>query len=429
MTDQANSAATPVDESAPTPPSTVLGKIRALGPGMMVAGAFIGTGTITTAIVAGTEFGYQLLWASVTFAVVLVIVLQEMVARLTLATGQTLARLVRTRVGLWMSVIAVLAILGGNIVYSVGNVNGVSLAMEGMPGGLPSAFWVVVVTLLYWGLLMIGKFKVLEKTVTVLVVVMGLVFVVDMIVSQPDYGAVAQGLVVPQFSGSQILLVTGLIGTTVVPYNLYLHSSAVLERGWHKNPKGFLSMARMDTIVPVFLGGIVTMSVGVVAASVLHPQFLEGLVTIDNAADMSASLEPILGPMAYFFFNVGLFAAAVSSMPMAALSAAYVTTESMGLSSDLRAPTFRGILTAVAWLPVVIFVVMNSSPVATIIAAQSINGMLLPVTAILVLIFVNRRSLMGDLRNKALLNIVSFVAVAFVTVLGVLNILQALKVV
>lgn len=412
---------------APEVPKNFFAQLRQLGPGMMVAGAFIGTGTLTTAIVAGSEFGYTLLWASVTFAVILVIILQTMAARLAMASGKTLAQLIRSKLGIWMSIIAVVAIFGGNVVYSVGNVNGVALATEEMPGEFSPVVWVVIVTALYWLLLMVGKFHILEKTVGALVVIMGVVFVVDMLASQPNYGQVALGLVVPQFSSSQIVLVTGLIGTTVVPYNLYLHSSAVLERKWHLNPKRFAPMARTDTVIPVFLGGIVTMAVGVVAASVLNPRFLAGHVSVSSAADMSAALEPILGPLAYICFNIGLFAAAVSSMPMAALSAAYVTTESFGMSTNLKAPGFRVIFTIVAWLPVVIFSVMDSSPVATIIAAQSINGMLLPITAVFILIFVNRKSIMGDLKNPWWLNIFSGIAVAFVCVLGVINIVQALS--
>lgn len=413
----------------PQPPSTLWGKIKSLGPGMLVAGAFVGTGTITTSIVAGTEHGYTLLWASVTFAVILVIILQEMASRLALASQTTLAKLIRSRLGVGISLIAVAAIFGGNIIYSVANLNGVSLATSSINANLPPIFWVIVVTLIYWTLLMIGKFAVLEKAVTFLVLAMGAVFLIDMVITQPDYSQVAKGLLVPQFSADQLLLITGLIGTTVVPYNLYLHSSAILERGWHKNPHGFKSLARMDTIIPMFLGGIVTMSVGVVAASVLNPRFLEGTMSIEGAADMSAALEPVLGPAAYIFFNVGLFAAAVSSMPMAALSAAYVTTESFGMSSDMKSRGFRLIFSTVAWAPVLIFALLKSSPVATIIVAQSINGMLLPITAIFILIFVNRRDIMGSMRNNLALNICAILAVGFVCVLGVLNILKALGIV
>lgn len=164
---------------APEVPKNFFAQLRQLGPGMMVAGAFIGTGTLTTAIVAGSEFGYTLLWASVTFAVILVIILQTMAARLAMASGKTLAQLIRSKLGIWMSIVAVVAIFGGNVVYSVGNVNGVALATEGMPGEFSPVVWVVIVTALYWLLLMVGKFHILEKTVGALVVIMGVVFVVD----------------------------------------------------------------------------------------------------------------------------------------------------------------------------------------------------------------------------------------------------------
>ncbi|PMB96975.1 manganese transporter [Brevibacterium luteolum] len=423
-TERLNEVKNDENRKAVEPPATLGAKLKALGPGMMVAGAFIGTGTITTSIVAGTENGYTLLWASVTFAVILVIVLQEMVARLALATGQTLATLIREKFGLWLSILAVLAIFGGNTVYTVGNLNGVALTTSHLPG--PPLMWVATVSLIYWFLLMVGKFRVLEKAVSALVLVMSAVFLIDMFASKPDFSRVAEGLLIPQFSASQLLLVTGLIGTTVVPYNLYLHSSAIIERGWHRNSQGFLSTARLDTIIPIFLGGLVTMSVGVVAASILHPRFLDGTLTIESAADMSAALEPVLGPAAYIFFNIGLFAAAVSSMPMAALSAAYVTTESFGMRSNLNAPGFRAVFSFVVWVPVAIFAVSKASPIATIIAAQSINGMLLPITAVIILVFVNQRSTMGTLRNGTLLNVATGAAVLFVCVLGGMNIINAL---
>ena len=152
-----------------TPPSTFWGRIRQIGPGMLVAGAFIGTGTITTSIVSGTQYGYTLLWASVTVAVVLVIVLQEMSARLALSSGEPLAAMIRSRLGLWASLIAVGAIAIGNAIYSVGNLNGVKLALGASSEGIPGWVWMFVVTLIYWTLLMIGRYRLLELTVTVLV--------------------------------------------------------------------------------------------------------------------------------------------------------------------------------------------------------------------------------------------------------------------
>lgn len=400
-----------------------LSMFKELGPGMLVAGAFVGTGTITTSIVAGTEHGYTLLWASVTAAIIITIILQEMTARLAMTTGEPLAKTVKDKLGLWASVIVIIAIVGGNAVYSVGNLTGINIAMGGMIEGISPTFWIILVTLIYWSLLMIGKYNVLEKTVTVLVILMGLVFLINMIYVKPDYTNLIKGLIVPTFEMSNITLIIALIGTTVVPYNFYLHSTAVLERGWHKNAKSNMTLMRFDTIIPIFIGGLVTMAIGVVAATVLHPLHVSTGLEIEGATEMAMTLEPILGNVAYFLFSLGLFAAAVSSMPMAALSAAYVFTQSLGLSSDLKSTPFRLVFSFVAWAPV-FFAVGVTNPVWTIILAQSINGMLLPITAILVIYLINRKDISGTMRNNTFLNIIGGGAVIFTIILGILNIVQ-----
>src|SRR5699024_2850902 len=129
------------------------------------------------------------------------------------------------------------------------------------------------------------------------------------------YSEVIVGLTVPKFEMTDIMLVLGLIGTTVVPYNLYLHSSAIIEKKWHKKPKHNLKIMRIDTIFPIFIGGIVTMSVGVVAATVLNPLHVSEGLEIQGAGEMALTLKPFLGNAAYALFSIGLFAAAVSSMP------------------------------------------------------------------------------------------------------------------
>lgn len=399
--------------------------LKQIGPGMLVTGAFIGTGTITTSTVAGTNNGYTLLWASVTLAVIMTIILQEMSARLSLSTGLSLAELIREKLGLWASVIAVLAIVGGNSVYSVGNLAGVELALGDLINGVPGVAWMFIVTLIYWGLLMIGKYSLIEKTITVLVILMGLTFLINMFYVQPDYAKVFVGLTVPKFEMTDIMLVLGLIGTTVVPYNLYLHSSAIVEKKWHKKPKEHLKVMRIDTIFPIFIGGIVTMSVGVVAATILNPLHVSEGLEIQGAGEMALTIQPFLGNAAYALFSIGLFAAAVSSMPMAALSAAYVFTESFGLSSDMKSTPFRIVFSFVAWVPF-IFAAGLTNPVWAIILAQTVNGMLLPITAIAILYLINKKGVVGEFRNKMVTNILGLIAVGFAVYLGVLNILTSL---
>ncbi|QQD84801.1 Nramp family divalent metal transporter [Jeotgalicoccus sp. ATCC 8456] len=401
-------------------------KFKTIGPGMLVAGAFVGTGTITTSIVAGTENGYTFLWASVTAAIVISIILQEMTARLSMSTGKPLAVLVKERLGIWASIIVILAIVGGNSVYSVGNLSGVNIALGGLFEGIPASVWIIGVTFIYWSLLMIGKYNILEKIITILVALMGILFLINMFYVQPDYVEVVKGLIIPTLEIDKITLVIALIGTTVVPYNFYLHSTAVLERGWHKNAKTNLGMMRFDTIVPIFIGGIITMSIGVVAGTVLYPLHLSNGLVIEGSNEMAMTIEPLLGKNAYALFSLGLFAAAISSMPMAALSAAYVFTQSFGLNPDMKGNAFRLVFSFVAWVPV-FFAVGIENPIWTIILAQSINGMLLPITAILVLYLINKKDTSGSLRNNLVSNILGYVAVGFTIILGLINIISTFQ--
>ncbi|MDK2924701.1 MAG: hypothetical protein PWQ41_475 [Bacillota bacterium] len=412
---------------APKKPS-VWFYLKQVGPGMLVAGAFIGTGTITSVSVAGTNYGYALLWAAVTVATFLTIILQEMSARLALATGQPLATTIRQRLGLLPAIIAILAIAFGNAIYSVGNENGVALSLGALFPSVPKVFWMVLVTFLYWLLLMTGRYNLYEKFITGIVALMGVAFIIDLLVVKPEVGAIIKGLIVPIIPQGSMMVVLALIGTTVVPYNLFLQSAAVIERGWHKDPVGNLTLMRIDTIFSIIIGGIVTGAVAIVAAAILHPLHISQGLEIKSAADIALTLKPLLGQAAFAFFCIGLLGAAVSSMPMASLSAAYVVSQSFGWPNDLRDWRFRAVFTVVAWVPV-FFAAVTKNPIWTIIFAQSVNGIILPVAAAFVLYLVNKREVAGQLRNNTLQNILGFIAVGTAVWLGLRMILTSLGVI
>ncbi|BCV24181.1 Nramp family divalent metal transporter [Gelria sp. Kuro-4] len=399
--------------------------LKQVGPGMLVVGAFIGTGTITSVAVAGTNYGYDLLWAGVTVAILLTIILQEMSARLALATGQPLATTIRHRLGLLPAIIAILAIAFGNAIYSVGNENGVGLALGALFPAVPKVFWMVLVTFLYWLLLMTGRYNLYEKFITGIVALMGVAFVIDLLVVKPEVGAIVRGLTIPIIPEGSMMVVLALIGTTVVPYNLFLQSAGVIERGWHKDPLGNLSLMRVDTIFSIIVGGIVTASVAIVGAAVLHPLHISQGLEIKSAADIALTLKPLLGQAAFAFFCLGLFGAAVSSMPMASLSAAYVVTQSFGWPNNLKDWRFRAVFTVVAWVPV-FFAAVTKNPIWTIIFAQSVNGIILPVAAAFVLYLINKKEVAGELKNNTLQNLLGLIAVGVALWLGLRMILTAL---
>ena len=209
--------------------STLLKRLKNIGPGALVAAAFIGPGTVTTCTLSGANYGYTLVWAIV-FATVATIVFQEMAARIGIATQKGLAENIRDRiknpVAKWIALgLVLVAIFIGNVAYETGNITGGILgigAIVDVAGGLQVAL-IIAISVCAAALLWIGSFKAVQNVLTVIVVLMGVVFMITAFASNPDWGAVFAGLMphlpsTEQTGGtSPVLVAVGLIGTTVVP--------------------------------------------------------------------------------------------------------------------------------------------------------------------------------------------------------------------
>lgn len=393
--------------------------LRTIGPGAIVAAAFIGPGTVTTATLAGARFGYALLWA-LTFSIIATLVLQEMAARLGLVTGLGLGEAVRRRfpagaarvlaVGLVIGAVAV-----GNAAYETGNLLGAGLGATSVFGATPRV-WAAVAGLVAGALLWRGSYRVVERVLVALVVVMSLVFLATAVVIGPSLGGLVAGAFVPRVPASAGLVVAvGLIGTTVVPYNLFLHASVVREK-WAGAED--LPVARLDLGVAIILGGVVSMAI--VATSAAMPGG-----AIENAADMAVQLEPLLGRWAGVFFATGLLAAGLTSAITAPLAAAYATAGALDWPRDLRDRRLRAV-----WMTVlgagILFALAGVRPVPAILFAQVANGVLLPAIAIFLLLAVNDRRWMGERVNGVLANVAGAVVVLVALALGVRAIALAL---
>ena len=247
-----------------------------IGPGPLVAAAFIGPGTVTLCTLAGVNFGYALLWA-MALSVIATIVLQEMSARLGIISQKGLSEIIRneikTPIFRGSAILLILsAIVIGNAAYEAGNISGSVLGLEALFGNsqilighLSLSVFPLVIGAVAFSILYIGNYKFLEKVLVSLVILMSLAFLVTAILTKPDILEVLKGLFVPKYSGESILTVIALVGTTVVPYNLFLHASLVKEKWKHESD---LKYARKDTIIAVVLGGIVSMSIIISAAAI-----------------------------------------------------------------------------------------------------------------------------------------------------------------
>lgn len=395
----------------------------ATGPGWMVAAAFIGPGTVTTATVAGAEAGVALLWALL-FSLVATLVLQEMSARLGVVTGLGLGEAVRRRFGnvlLQAGAVALIvaAVAVGNAAFEAGNLLGAALGLQGALGG-GERLWAGVVGGAAFLLLWTGSYRAVERALMGLVALMSLVFVVTAVTVFPRIEWHA-GALLPTLDDGGLLLAVALVGTTVVPYNLFLHASAVRER-W-SGPEG-LGDARRNLLLSVGVGGAVSVAILLTAAGTIHPT---GRV-VEDAGDMAVQLEPLLGSWARIFFAVGLFGAGMTSAVTAPLAAAYATAGAAGWERDLRSPRFRAVWVAVL-LAGLVTSVTGLEPVTAIVFAQAANGLLLPFIAFFLLLAVNDGRWMGRWRNGGATNALGALVVLVAAVLGLRGILQAVGVI
>ena len=375
-----------------------------LGPGTLVAAAFIGPGTVTAATVAGANTGFALVWVLV-FATLATIIFQEMAARLgvigRLGLGEAMVSGLDFAPLKWTLIALVLcALFVGNAAYEAGNIAGGALGLDALFGASAEAAstgHVLVIGIIAGGLLLWGKYKVLERALISLVILMSLAFTASFITVRPDLGAFFGGLV-PTIPDGELLRVIALIGTTIVPYNLFLHAAAARDR-W-ANGAADLSEAIGDTRLSIGLGGLVSIFILSTAAATL---FANG-VTVTSAGEMALALEPIAGERARILIGLGLFAAGLTSAITAPMATAYAVTELVPAFGKNKPVAFRAI--ALCILAIGLFVsLLGIKPIQLILFAQMTNGLLLPIIAGFLLFAMNRKGLLGAHVNGPVANI------------------------
>lgn len=386
-----------------------------IGPGALVAAAFIGPGTVTTCTLAGVRAGTTLLWA-LAFATIGTMVLQEMAARLGTVTGSGLGDALRRRVtspfarGAMLTLV-VLAIGGGNAAYQTGNLLGAALGLDIAFGAGPRV-WATIVAVCASALLITGRYRVIERVLVTLVIGMSVLFVATALAVSPDWGAILRDLLHPQLPEGTALVALGLIGTTIVPYNLFLHASASAERFTEGEPSERLRDARVDLSVAIGLGGLVSMCI-VIAAAAAGAQG----ASVDSAGSMAAQLAPLLGQWATIVFAMGLFAAGMTSAVTAPMAAAWAVAGAMGWPRDLADRRLRAVWMSVIAIGVLV-ALTGVQPVSAILTAQAANGLLLPIVAAFLLYVMNDRAALGDSTNGPIANVAGGIVVAVTLTLG-----------
>ena len=394
-------------------------RLKNIGPGALVAAAFIGPGTVTSCSTSGAKYGYTLLWAML-LSVISVIIMQLMAARVGIVSKMGLGQALRAKftgktARILLAILVIAAVFIGNIAYETGNITGsvlgVQAAIPAADGNTGRIILIVIITIIAAVLLWSGSYKYIEKFLTALVVIMGVIFLVTAFASSPDWLGVLKGMFgfeVPKEEKAW-MTIAALMGTTVVPYNIYLHASSAAKK-WSEGDdvKEGLADSRLDSILSIGLGGLISMAIIVCASATINGTGVE----ISNGGDMALSLEPFLGSWATVFFGIGLFAAGISSAITAPLAAAFASTGILGWSEDLKDKKFR-----IFWGVVIAFglfasIVLGKSPTEIILFAQAANAFLLPVTGILLLIVANDKKIMKEYNNKVVFNIFAVLVIA-----------------
>lgn len=392
------------------------------GPGVIVAAAFIGPGTVTACTLAGANFGYALIWALV-FATIATIILQDMAARLgvgaRLGLGEALMQSSDAGWVKWGASALVFAALAiGNSAYEAGNLAGAALGAEAVLGnGAPEKRYVVLcLALLAAGILLIGKYKWLERILISLVLIMCAAFIIGAVVVRPDLGEFFSGLV-PSVPKGGTLTAIALIGTTIVPYNLFLHAAAAREK-W--NGDDGIREARWDSSISIGMGGLVSILIVATAAASLFQTNID----IKNASDMALALEPAFGVHARYVVGIGLLAAGLTSAITAPLATAYALSEIIGGDAQSRRRLFK--VTALSVVAIgAAFSLLNIRPTELILIAQYANGLLLPIIAAFLLFVMNRTSLLGAYKNGLLSNLAGGFVVLITVGIGLRAIARA----
>jgi manganese transport protein len=387
-----------------------------MGPAFIASVAYIDPGNFATNIQGGAQFGYTLLWVIVA-SNLMAMLLQALSAKLGIATGTNLAEHCRNQfprpVVLTMWVLMELVVMATDLAEFLGAALGFQL-LFGMPLWI-AGILTAIVTFLILGLDRYG-FRPLEIVIGVLIGVVAVSYVIETLLDQPDWRSVLYHSVVPQFAGpASVLVATGILGATVMPHAIFLHSGLTQNRivtSDRRQMKRLYRFELIDVLVAMGLASLINMSMLIMAASTFYDTGMTHIATIEEAY---RTLEPLLGAAASVIFAVSLLASGLSSSSVGTMAGQIIM---QGFLHWHIAPWLRRLITMA---PALIVIMLGWDPTTTLVLSQVVLSFGLPFAVIPLVMFTRRRDLMGDLVNRTSTTVIaSIVAVLIVALNGYL---------
>ncbi len=387
-----------------------------LGPGIITANVDNDAGGVTTYSLAGARFGYALLWLMIPTTIALVVI-QEMCARMGAVTGKGLSDLIRETFGVKTTFYVMIALLLTNMGNSISEFAGIAASLEIF--GISKYLSVPVAAILIWFLIVKGSLKMVERIFLVACLVY-VAYPVAAFMAHPDWPEIARATVTPDFrpNSDYMMMMIGVVGTTIAPWMQFYQQSAVVEKRITVEQYNF---ARLDVIIGCFLAIVVATFIVVACAASIHVQGLK----VETAADAAMALKPLVGKYAGTLFAFGLCNASLFAACILPLSTAFYICEGMGWESGVdndfrQAPQFFWLFTVIIVLSALIILIPNAPLIAIMYISQVVNGAVLPFVLIFMLRLINNRRIMGTYVNGPVFNAIAWLTVIIMIALTLL---------
>jgi NRAMP (natural resistance-associated macrophage protein)-like metal ion transporter len=389
--------------------------LSVMGPGIITANVDNDAGGITTYSLAGSQFGYNLLWIFIPMIIALAVI-QEMGVRMGIVSGKGLADLIREKIGIKLTFLMMIALLLANFGNVLAEFSGIAVSSGIF--NVPRFIALPLAAFFVWLLVVKGTYKSVEK-VFLLASALYLSYIVAGFLAQPNWNLAAKSILFPQISldPAYITMMIGLVGTTIAPWMMFYIQSSVVEKGISlKN----LKYSKMDAVFGAIIVNIVAFFIVLACAATIYSQGIQ----VNNVADVSIALAPLAGQYASILFAFGFLNASLFAASILPLSTAYYVCESLGFEAGVsksfrEAPVFHGLYLGLIIIAVIIIMIPSAPLLSILYLSQVANGLLLPFVLILMLLIINDRKIMRDHVNTRIFNFIAIVTIIIVMSLSI----------